>query len=136
MSSSSTLSLDHLPPSEQLCYVHCNNCDTVLAVSISLPYFFCIPPPTTPLTLFLYPIGLGFFFLLLSHIIFTLLGFPLCLFYDMSIGERSLHQSVQDCYRSMWTLRQPLAWIASTFCQSASPRPRLLLFFPQSSGIS
>ncbi|GMJ00396.1 FILAMENTOUS FLOWER, ABNORMAL FLORAL ORGANS, YABBY1 [Hibiscus trionum] len=34
MSSSSTLSLDHLPPPEQLCYVHCNICDTVLAVSV------------------------------------------------------------------------------------------------------
>ncbi|KAJ6712300.1 PROTEIN YABBY 6-RELATED [Salix purpurea] len=34
MSSSSSLSLDHLPPSEQLCYVHCNICDTVLAVSV------------------------------------------------------------------------------------------------------
>lgn len=33
-SSSSTLSLDHLSPSEQLCYVHCNLCDTVLAVSV------------------------------------------------------------------------------------------------------
>ncbi|CAI9093780.1 OLC1v1029352C1 [Oldenlandia corymbosa var. corymbosa] len=36
-SSSSTLSLDHhhhLPPSEQLCYVHCNLCDTVLVVSV------------------------------------------------------------------------------------------------------
>ncbi|XP_057977076.1 axial regulator YABBY 1-like [Malania oleifera] len=26
--------LDHLPPSEQLCYVHCNICDTILAVSV------------------------------------------------------------------------------------------------------
>ncbi|XP_058085909.1 protein YABBY 4-like [Magnolia sinica] len=34
MSSSSAFSLDHLPPSEQLCYVHCNFCDTVLAVSV------------------------------------------------------------------------------------------------------
>ncbi|PQQ18440.1 protein YABBY 4-like [Prunus yedoensis var. nudiflora] len=33
-SSASTLSLDHLPPSEQLCYVHCNICDTVLAEEI------------------------------------------------------------------------------------------------------
>nr|ACN79518.1 YABBY1 protein [Lotus japonicus] len=33
--SSTTLSLDHqLPPSEQLCYVHCNICDTILAVSV------------------------------------------------------------------------------------------------------
>lgn len=31
-SSSTALSLDHLPPSEQLCYVQCNICDTVLAV--------------------------------------------------------------------------------------------------------
>ncbi|PKA64175.1 Protein YABBY 5 [Apostasia shenzhenica] len=37
-SSSAAFSLDHLspPPSEQLCYVHCNFCDTVLAVSV--PY--------------------------------------------------------------------------------------------------
>ncbi|RWR80668.1 axial regulator YABBY 1 [Cinnamomum micranthum f. kanehirae] len=34
MSSSSPFSLDHLPPSEQLCYVHCNICGTVLAVSV------------------------------------------------------------------------------------------------------
>lgn len=33
-SSSTSLQLDHLPPSEQLCYVHCNICDTVLAVSV------------------------------------------------------------------------------------------------------
>ncbi|XP_042426413.1 protein YABBY 4-like [Zingiber officinale] len=37
-SSSAAFSLDHLspPPSEHLCYVHCNFCDTVLAVSV--PY--------------------------------------------------------------------------------------------------
>ncbi|XP_075640144.1 protein YABBY 4-like [Castanea sativa] len=40
MSSSSTLSLDHLPPSEQLCYVHCNICDTVLAVSVPCTSLF------------------------------------------------------------------------------------------------
>ncbi|XP_078440175.1 protein YABBY 4-like [Wolffia australiana] len=43
MSSSSTLfSLDHLtpPPSEQLCYVHCNLCDTVLAVSVPCSSLF------------------------------------------------------------------------------------------------
>ncbi|XP_059657472.1 axial regulator YABBY 1-like isoform X1 [Cornus florida] len=33
-SSSSPLLLDQFPPSEQLCYVHCNICDTVLAVSV------------------------------------------------------------------------------------------------------
>ncbi|OIT03983.1 PREDICTED: protein YABBY 4-like [Nicotiana attenuata] len=36
----STLSLDHLPPSEQLCYVHCNICDTVLAVSVPCTSLF------------------------------------------------------------------------------------------------
>ncbi|KAK3224852.1 hypothetical protein Dsin_004714 [Dipteronia sinensis] len=40
MSSSSALSLDHLPPSEQLCYVHCNICDTVLAVSVPCSSLF------------------------------------------------------------------------------------------------
>ncbi|KAJ4843418.1 hypothetical protein Tsubulata_011669 [Turnera subulata] len=41
MSSSSTLSLDHLPAaSEQLCYVHCNICDTVLAVSVPCTSLF------------------------------------------------------------------------------------------------
>ncbi|GMY30077.1 protein YABBY 4-like [Fagus crenata] len=39
-SNSSTLSLDHLPPSEQLCYVHCNICDTVLAVSVPCTSLF------------------------------------------------------------------------------------------------
>ncbi|KAF5734882.1 Plant-specific transcription factor YABBY family protein [Tripterygium wilfordii] len=42
-SSSSTLSsLDHNlpPPSEQLCYVHCSICDTVLAVSVPCTSFF------------------------------------------------------------------------------------------------
>ncbi|XP_044484429.1 axial regulator YABBY 1-like [Mangifera indica] len=38
--SSSTLSLDHLPPSEQLCYVHCTVCDTVLAVSVPCTSLF------------------------------------------------------------------------------------------------
>ncbi|KAE8660438.1 Protein YABBY 5 [Hibiscus syriacus] len=38
-SSSATFSPDHLSPSDQLCYVHCNFCDTVLAVpfSVSVP---------------------------------------------------------------------------------------------------
>ncbi|KAK1274120.1 Protein YABBY 4 [Acorus gramineus] len=42
MSSSSAFSLDHLspPPSEQLCYVHCNFCDTVLAVSVPCTSLF------------------------------------------------------------------------------------------------
>ncbi|KAF2313117.1 hypothetical protein P3X46_029879 [Hevea brasiliensis] len=40
MSSSSTLSLDHFPPSEQLCYVHCNICDTILAVSVPCTTLF------------------------------------------------------------------------------------------------
>ncbi|XP_011033925.1 PREDICTED: protein YABBY 4-like [Populus euphratica] len=40
MSSSSTLSLDLLPSSEQLCYVHCNICDTVLAVSVPCTSLF------------------------------------------------------------------------------------------------
>ncbi|EXB37079.1 hypothetical protein L484_020870 [Morus notabilis] len=32
--SSAAFSPDHLSPSDQLCYVHCNFCDTVLAVSV------------------------------------------------------------------------------------------------------
>ncbi|XP_068650803.1 protein YABBY 4-like [Aristolochia californica] len=40
MSSSSAFSLDHLPPSDQLCYVHCNFCDTVLAVSVPCSSLF------------------------------------------------------------------------------------------------
>ncbi|OVA06720.1 YABBY protein [Macleaya cordata] len=40
MSSSSAFSLDHLSPSEQLCYVHCNLCDTVLAVSVPCSSLF------------------------------------------------------------------------------------------------
>ncbi|KAH7659499.1 YABBY protein [Dioscorea alata] len=41
-SSSAAFSLDHLspPPSEQLCYVHCNFCDTVLAVSVPCSSLF------------------------------------------------------------------------------------------------
>ncbi|GLT51952.1 hypothetical protein SLA2020_253220 [Shorea laevis] len=35
-SSSPAFTPDHLSPSDQLCYVHCNFCDTVLAVSV--PY--------------------------------------------------------------------------------------------------
>ncbi|XP_077234382.1 axial regulator YABBY 1-like [Tasmannia lanceolata] len=38
--STSAFSLDHLPPSEQLCYVHCNFCDTVLAVSVPCTSLF------------------------------------------------------------------------------------------------
>ncbi|KAK8487296.1 hypothetical protein V6N13_093433 [Hibiscus sabdariffa] len=33
-SSSAAFSPDHLSPSDHLCYVHCNFCDTVLAVSV------------------------------------------------------------------------------------------------------
>ncbi|KAL2460832.1 Axial regulator YABBY 1 [Abeliophyllum distichum] len=42
MSSSSTFTPDHhhLSPSEQLCYVHCNFCDTVLAVSVPCTILF------------------------------------------------------------------------------------------------
>ncbi|XP_073001354.1 protein YABBY 4-like [Typha latifolia] len=41
-SSSASFSLDHLSPplSEQLCYVHCNFCDTVLAVSVPCSSLF------------------------------------------------------------------------------------------------
>ncbi|XP_062074049.1 axial regulator YABBY 3-like [Humulus lupulus] len=40
-SSASTLpQLDHLSSSEQLCYVHCNICDTVLAVSVPCSSLF------------------------------------------------------------------------------------------------
>nr|AEK35321.1 YABBY3-like protein [Eschscholzia californica subsp. californica] len=40
-SSNSAFSLDHLSlPSEQLCYVHCNLCDTVLAVSVPCSSLF------------------------------------------------------------------------------------------------
>ncbi|KAK2978501.1 hypothetical protein RJ640_027278 [Escallonia rubra] len=39
--SSPSLSLDHhFPPSEQLCYVHCTICDTVLAVSVPCTSLF------------------------------------------------------------------------------------------------
>ncbi|KAL5728212.1 hypothetical protein ACHQM5_001324 [Ranunculus cassubicifolius] len=40
MSSSSAFSLDHLSPSEQLCYVQCNLCETVLAVSVPCSILF------------------------------------------------------------------------------------------------
>ncbi|KAA8522265.1 hypothetical protein F0562_012938 [Nyssa sinensis] len=40
MSASSPLSLDLHPPSEQLCYLHCNICDTVLAVSVPCTSLF------------------------------------------------------------------------------------------------
>ncbi|GAU23083.1 hypothetical protein TSUD_183840 [Trifolium subterraneum] len=40
MSSSSLSTLDHLPSSEQLCYVHCNICDTILAVSVPCTSLF------------------------------------------------------------------------------------------------
>ncbi|KAJ6675536.1 PROTEIN YABBY 4 [Salix viminalis] len=39
-SSSATFSPDHLSSSEQLCYVHCNFCDTVLAVSVPCTSLF------------------------------------------------------------------------------------------------
>lgn len=44
-SSSSSFAPDHhhnhhLPPSDQLCYVHCNYCDTVLAVSVPCSSLF------------------------------------------------------------------------------------------------
>ncbi|KAM7525613.1 hypothetical protein LguiA_015515 [Lonicera macranthoides] len=37
MPSSPCLSLDQFPPSEQLCYVHCTICDTVLAEEVPSP---------------------------------------------------------------------------------------------------
>ncbi|XP_030471004.1 axial regulator YABBY 1-like [Syzygium oleosum] len=40
MSSSSAFSPDPLSPNEQLCYVHCNFCDTVLAVSVPCSSLF------------------------------------------------------------------------------------------------
>ncbi|CAK7347877.1 unnamed protein product [Dovyalis caffra] len=39
-SSSAAFSSDHLSSSEQLCYVHCNFCDTVLAVSVPCTSLF------------------------------------------------------------------------------------------------
>ena len=64
MSSSSTLSLDHLPPSEQLCYVHCNICDTVLAVSYFIsPLFFLALIFFTYTYFFFLKYSLGFLFL-------------------------------------------------------------------------
>ncbi|EOX96270.1 Plant-specific transcription factor YABBY family protein isoform 1 [Theobroma cacao] len=39
-SSSAAFSPDHLSPSDQLCYVHCNFCDTVLAVSVPCTSLF------------------------------------------------------------------------------------------------
>ncbi|XP_078167023.1 protein YABBY 4-like isoform X2 [Carex rostrata] len=41
-SSSAAFSLDHITqsPSEQLCYVHCNFCDTILAVGVPCSSFF------------------------------------------------------------------------------------------------
>ncbi|XP_071918373.1 uncharacterized protein [Coffea arabica] len=50
-STTTTLSLDHLASSEQLCYVHCNICDTVLAVycfttGISSPLFDILINPS------------------------------------------------------------------------------------------
>ncbi|KAG2669325.1 hypothetical protein I3843_14G028400 [Carya illinoinensis] len=38
--SSAAFSPDHLSPSDQLCYVHCNFCDTVLAVSVPCSSLF------------------------------------------------------------------------------------------------
>lgn len=106
----------HLSPSDQLCYVHCNFCDTVLAVisfstqiitvfSFNFHYFSCY-----------------FFFFLLV----------LCL------GECSLHQFVQDCHCEMRPLLQPSlcehAWAASSCCKSTSPCS-LLLHSSKYSGI-
>ncbi|KAA3475364.1 axial regulator YABBY 1-like [Gossypium australe] len=39
-SSSVSFSSDHLSPPDQLCYVHCNFCDTVLAVSVPCSSLF------------------------------------------------------------------------------------------------
>ncbi|XP_021889539.1 axial regulator YABBY 1 [Carica papaya] len=39
-SSTAAFSPDHLSPSDQLCYVHCNFCDTVLAVSVPCTSLF------------------------------------------------------------------------------------------------
>lgn len=71
MSSSSTLSLDHLPPSEQLCYVHCNICDTVLAVSYFISSLFFLALTFFTCTYFVFlKYSLGFLFLS-SHLFFS-----------------------------------------------------------------
>lgn len=71
MSSSSTLSLDHLPPSEQLCYVHCNICDTVLAVSYFISPLFFLALIFFTYTYFVFlKYSLGFLFLS-SHFVFS-----------------------------------------------------------------
>ena len=99
MSSSSTLSLDHLPPSEQLCYVHCNICDTVLAVS----YFFHF-------TLNIINSILSPLFTQNPLEVFYFFNFFFCASYlVLVLGECPLHQFVQDCNGKMWALHQPPA---------------------------
>lgn len=113
-SSSTTLSLDQFPTSEQLCYVHCNLCDTVLAVSFlfifhhltTLPYIINIPSGIRDRASFLKrkcqcPFSFVFFF------------------FWFILGECSLHEFIQDCNGSMWPLHQSPprehAWLASAF---------------------
>lgn len=64
MSSSSSLSMDHLPPSEQLCYVHCNICDTVLAVFIILSVQYLSPLFAST---FLDRLGFFLLFIIIMH---------------------------------------------------------------------
>lgn len=90
-SSSSNLSFDHhqLPPhsssssssTDQLCYVHCTLCDTVLAVLISN-----LPTLLHPFSIIYHiPVLLGFLFpFLIRSWVFFLWGFWLCVFYGIN----------------------------------------------------
>lgn len=89
--SSAAFSPDHLSPSDQLCYVHCNFCDTVLAVSyLSLSLISLSSRSISSFAPFLFFFFVIFFFFneyihVYSH---------MCVFWQVSVPCSSLFKSV------------------------------------------
>lgn len=99
--SSSSLSLDHLPPSEQLCYVHCNICDTILAVYISIYHFLT---HFTSLSRFFFLHFSTFFFVSLScRWVFLALACSRLLLWDVVIALISFLLTCVHCFFHLLT---------------------------------
>lgn len=119
-SSSAAFPLDHLAPSptEQLCYVHCNCCDTILAVRacggaerVRAPHPHL--PTHTPARFFFVCVCAARLLLVDGRgrclLYTTYYPFPFFVLIDSAvyIGRRALQQPVQDGDGALRPLRQP-----------------------------
>ena len=124
-SSSACLSLEHFSPAlaEQLCYVHCNFCDTVLAV--------CSFSSSSSSSSSYYYHYYNHYFN--YHYYYS--SFPET---SSSSGECSLQQPVQDSHSEMRALHQPpLRQHESPLAASSRPVSLLQpLLFPSSSQLT